>query len=172
MNDKLNYGTYIVQVESIFVGNTKTTNRPCVSIKYVVVDGEHEGSVLYQTQLLTTPYGVKCACNLLRSMDCLNQERLDNVSVEDTEGLRHCAYQVYKHRDEVAYELKYSINTRGYNEYHITGVFDIADNEEDEEDVAPAEASTPATNTDEDSDYSDNDELPFPEEDEDDLLPF
>jgi hypothetical protein len=173
MNNVLDYGTYIVQVESIFVGNTKTTNRPCVSIKYVVADGEHEGAVLYQTQLLTTAYGVKCACNLFASMDCLNKDMLSEASVENREPLRHCAYQIYQHREEVAYELEYSVNSKGYNEYKITGVFDIADDEECEEDTAPAAVSTPATDMDEDSNESDDsDELPFPDEDDDDLLPF
>jgi hypothetical protein len=99
---------------------------------------------------------------------------MDGASVGDTEGLAYCAYEVYKHRDEVAYELEYSINAKGYNEFKITGVFDISACDEEEPvvvtscDVPPAAASPVSSEPKSWAEAFDNavfgdDELPFPE---------
>jgi hypothetical protein len=116
-------GEYIVAITSLFVGYTKSSNRPVLKCTFKVVEGEYENSCMFMNQLLTSQYPIKIARDFLKS---LGTTKPDEVVYDNYDGFKLLTERIFEEiKGKVEYGIKYGTNANGYKEFKITDIYDL-----------------------------------------------
>lgn len=116
-------GTYNVEIKKLAMGVTgeksKNPGSPKMEVRYKILDGEFEGQMIFQHQLLTTSFGINAACELLDSFGTEIQVCYENDD--------HFAGIIKSIESSIIdgneFELQYGKNTRGFPTYKIYSGF-------------------------------------------------
>lgn len=113
-------GTYEVKVEKMELKESKT-NRPMVTIWMRVLEGEYKGQMIFYNQVVDMGFGLHNANKFLRSLD----SGID-VTFENFKQYNDLLLDIHEKIDglKLEYGLKYGTNSKGYNTYEITDVFE------------------------------------------------
>lgn len=113
-------GDYEVEVEKLELKATKKDGSPMLSCWLKIVEGEHKGSIIFYNQVLTSGFGLHNANEFLRSLD--SGVEIDFVNFKQYNGLLLDVYESVN--GNLAYQLKYGENSKGFKTYKIEEVFE------------------------------------------------
>ena len=112
-------GTYEVEVDKLELKKSKKGD-PMISCWMKVAAGEYKGSTIFYNQVVSSGFGLHNANEFLRSLD-------SGVKV-DFENFRQYNDMILDIFEAVngnlAYQLKYGKNSKGFNTYEIEEVFE------------------------------------------------
>lgn len=112
-------GTYEVAVTKLEAAVSKS-NRPMVSCWMTILEGEYKGQLIFYNQVIDIGFGLHNANEFLRSLD----SGLD-VKFESMGQYEELLLDIHEAIDgTLEYALKYGKNSKGYNTYEITDVFE------------------------------------------------
>lgn len=112
-------GTYEVAVTKLEAAVSKS-NRPMVSCWMTILEGEYKGQLIFYNQVIDIGFGLHNANEFLRSLD----SGLD-VKFESMAQYEELLLDIHEAIDgTLEYALKYGKNSKGYNTYEITDVFE------------------------------------------------
>lgn len=112
-------GTYEVAVNKMELKKSKKGD-PMLSIWFKILTGEYKGSLIFYNQVMSQGFGIHNANNMLRDLD-------SGVDVEfvNFKKYHEMLLDIYEAIDgNLEYALKYDQNSKGYNTYEITDVFE------------------------------------------------
>lgn len=116
-------GDYIVSISSMFVGYTKSTNRPVLKCSFKIVEGEYENCYLFMNQMLTNFYPIQIATNFLKS---LGTTKTDEVVYDSFDGFKLLTERIFEEiKGNVEYGINYKTNSKGFKEFKITDIYDL-----------------------------------------------
>ena len=116
-------GEYIIAITSMFVGYTKSTNRPVLKCVFKITDGEYENKCIYMNQILTAQYPIKIATDFLKSLGTSNTKEIAYNGFEEFKILTDKIFEEIK--GNVEYGISYKTNSKGYKEFKITDIYDL-----------------------------------------------
>ena len=112
-------GRYEVKIEKMELKESKK-GRPMVSIWMKILAGECKGQLIFYNQVVDMGFGLHNANEFLRSLD----SGLD-VTFENFRQYGNLIMDIHEAIDgKLEYGLKYGKNSKGYNTYEITDVFE------------------------------------------------
>lgn len=112
-------GTYEVEVEKLELKETKKGD-PMLSCWMKVTAGSCKGRLIFYNQVLTSGFGIHNANEFMKSLDSDVEVKFENfrqyndVILDVFEAIN----------DKLAYALEYGKNSKGFNTYKITDVFE------------------------------------------------
>lgn len=119
------YGTYEVKVEKMEMVECKSEKHkgePMLKIQFRIVSGDYNNNCIFMNQLLMNPYSIHNTCELLRDM-------CSGVVVEFDGNYSHFNDTIMDVMEAIdgnlEFALKYDVNDKGYNTYHIDEVFEV-----------------------------------------------
>ena len=115
------HGEYEVSVDKLELGMSKT-DKPMIKIWYTVLDGEYEGSKIFQNQLVDTGQKIGIIKAFLESLT----EGVVSVKFVSYQQYAELIDKIKEYIDEnnLEYALEYSKNKNGYDIYKILEVFE------------------------------------------------
>lgn len=112
-------GTYEVEVEKLELKETKKGD-PMLSCWMKVTAGSCKGRLIFYNQVLTSGFGIHNANEFMKSLDSGVDVKFDNFKQYNDVIL-----DVFEAiNDKLAYALEYGKNSKGFNTYKITDVFE------------------------------------------------
>lgn len=112
-------GTYEVEVEKLELKETKKGD-PMLSCWMKVTAGGCKGRLIFYNQVLTSGFGIHNANEFMKSLDSGVDVKFDNFKQYNDVIL-----DVFEAiNDKLAYALEYGKNSKGFNTYKITDVFE------------------------------------------------
>ncbi len=112
-------GKYEVKIEKMELKESKS-GRPMVSIWMKILSGEYKGQLIFYNQVIDMGFGLHNANEFLRSLD----SGID-VKFESFGQYNDLLMDIHEAIDEtLEYGLEYGTNSKGYNTYEITDVFE------------------------------------------------
>lgn len=113
-------GDYEVKITKMELKESSKGN-PMLSAWFNVVEGEYKGQIIFMNQVLTSGFGIHKANTFLRSLG----SKL-NVEFENFSQYGELIDELFDYANGYEYALEYTHNTKGYAEYNITDVFELA----------------------------------------------
>ena len=112
-------GKYEVKIDKMELKESKS-GRPMVSIWMQILSGEYKGQLIFYNQVIDIGFGLHNANEFLRSLDsCID------VKFESFGQYNDLLMDIHEAIDEnIEYGLEYGTNSKGYNTYEITDVFE------------------------------------------------
>lgn len=114
-------GKYEVKIKKLELTESKSTHKPMVSCWMEILDGNYKGQLIFMNQVVQSGLQIHIMNEFLRSLNTSIEIEFNSYSdysdllldvLEDIDG-RH------------EYGLDYGKNSKGFNTYKITEVFDI-----------------------------------------------
>lgn len=116
--EKTPYGSYEVVITKLELGVSKK-QRPMLKVWFKIIAGQHEKSLIFMNQLLTTGFEVHKANIFLKSIS------ENEIKFEDYDQYGKLIEDIYKEIDgKKSFELQY-VNEKGYDNFIIKQVFDL-----------------------------------------------
>ena len=112
-------GTYEVEVDKLELKKSKKGD-PMLSCWMKISAGEYKGSIIFYNQVLTSGFGLHNANEFLRSLD--SGVAVDFETFKQYNDLLLDVYEAAN--GNLAYQLKYGKNSKGFNTYEIEEVFE------------------------------------------------
>ena len=112
-------GTYEVEIDKLELKKSKSGN-PMLSCWIKISAGEYKGSTILYNQVLTSGFGLHNANEFLRSLD--SGVEVDFTTFKQYNDLLLDVYEAVN--GNLAYQLKYGKNSKGYPTYEIEEVFE------------------------------------------------
>lgn len=112
-------GKYEVKVKKMEMKKSKS-DKPMLSIWFEILDGEFKGSTIFYNQVLSNGFGLHNANEFLKSLD-------SGIDVKFESFAKYAALlnEIFIAVDgNIEYVLDYGVNSKGYNTYEITDVFE------------------------------------------------
>ena len=112
-------GTYEVEVDKLELKKSKKGD-PMLSCWMKISAGEYKNSIIFYNQVLTTGFGLHNANEFLRSLD-------SGVEVDFTNFKQYyeMLLDIFEEvNGNLSYQLEYGKNSKGYNTYEISDVFE------------------------------------------------
>lgn len=112
-------GTYEVEINKLELTKSKKGD-PMLSIWFKIIAGEYKGSLIFYNQVMSQGFGIHNANEMLRSLD-------SGVEVEfvNFKKYHEMLLDILEAVDgNLEYAIKYDQNSKGYNTYEITDVFE------------------------------------------------
>ena len=98
-----------------------STKRPMVSIWMKILEGEYKGQLLFWNQVVDMGFGLHKVNEFLRSLDSGLEVQFENFT-----QYGNLLMDIHEAIDgKLEYGLKYSKNSKGYDEFEITDVFEV-----------------------------------------------
>jgi galactokinase len=114
------YGDYEVKVEKLELIASKAGD-PMVTVWFKIVDGEHEGSMIFMNQVITKGFQIHLMNEFLRSLESGVEIEFKNYS-----QYGQLLMDVHEAIDEkFEYALKYDQNNKGFNTFEIVEVYEL-----------------------------------------------
>ncbi len=118
------HGEYEVSIEKMELVATKETHKPMLSVWFKVLsEGEYKGSLIFMNQVVEQSFQVHIANDFLKSLESgldvefKTYKQYGNLIMDIHEAIS----------GKLEYALKYSKNSKGYNRFEITEIFEIED---------------------------------------------
>lgn len=112
-------GKYEVKIDKMELTESKK-GRPMLTVWMKILEGEYKGQLIFYNQVVDMGFGLHNANEFLRSLD----SGLD-VTFENFRQYGNLIMDIHEAIDGVLeYGLKYGKNSKGYNTYEITDVFE------------------------------------------------
>lgn len=112
-------GTYEVEVNKLELKKSKSEN-PMLSCWLKILEGEYKGSLIFYNQVLATGFGLHNANEFLRSLD--SGVEVEFVNFKQYHELLLDIFEAVN--GNLAYQLEYGKNSKGFNTYKIEDVFE------------------------------------------------
>ena len=112
-------GTYEVEVEKLELKASKKGD-PMLSCWMKITEGEYKNSIIFYNQVLTTGFGLHNANEFLRSLD--SGVEVEFVNFKQYHELLLDIFEAVN--GNLAYQLEYGKNSKGFNTYKIEDVFE------------------------------------------------
>ena len=113
-------GRYEVKIDKMELTESKK-GRPMLTVWMKILEGEYKGQLIFYNQVVDIGFGLHNANEFLRSLD----SGLD-VTFENFNQYGNLIMDIHEAIDGVLeYGLKYGKNSKGYNTYEITDVFEV-----------------------------------------------
>lgn len=112
-------GTYEVEVSKMELTKSKKGD-PMLTIWFKIITGEYKGSLIFYNQVLSQGFGIHNANEMLRSLD--SGVEVEFVSFKKYHEMLLDILEAVEGNLEFA--IKYDKNSKGYNTYEITDVFE------------------------------------------------
>jgi len=113
-------GRYEVKIEKIELRQSKT-GRPMVTFWFRILEGEYENQYIFWNQVVDMGFGLHKVNEFLRSLDSDLE-----VQFENFQQYGNLLMDIHEKIDgRLEYGLKYSKNSKGYDEFEITDVFEL-----------------------------------------------
>lgn len=112
-------GKYEVKIDKMELSESKK-GRPMLTVWMKILEGEYKGQLIFYNQVVDMGFGLHNANEFLRSLD----SGLD-VTFENFRQYGNLIMDIHEAIDgKLEYGLKYGKNSKGYNTYEITDVFE------------------------------------------------
>lgn len=112
-------GKYEVKIDKMELTESKK-GRPMLTVWMKILEGEYKGQLIFYNQVVDMGFGLHNANEFLRSLD----SGLD-VTFENFRQYGNLIMDIHEAIDgKLEYGLKYGKNSKGYNTYEITDVFE------------------------------------------------
>lgn len=112
-------GKYEVKIEKMELKESKS-GRPMLSVWMKILGGEYTGQLIFYNQVIDMGFGLHNANEFLRSLD----SGID-VEFENFTQYNNLIMDIHEAIDgKLEYGLEYGTNSKGYNTYKITDVFE------------------------------------------------
>lgn len=112
-------GTYEVEVEKLELKKSKKGD-PMLSCWMKITEGEYKNSIIFYNQVLTTGFGLHNANEFLRSLD--SGVEVEFVNFKQYHELLLDIFEAVN--GNLAYQLEYDKNSKGFNTSKIEDVFE------------------------------------------------
>jgi hypothetical protein len=113
-------GHYEVKIDKMELTESKK-GRPMLTVWMKILEGEYKGQLIFYNQVVDIGFGLHNANKFLRSLD----SGLD-VEFENFRQYGNLIMDIHEAIDgRLEYGLKYSKNSKGYDEFEITDVFEV-----------------------------------------------
>ena len=112
-------GTYEVEVNKLELKKSKS-EKPMLSCWLKILEGEYKGSLIFYNQVLATGFGLHNANEFLRSLD--SGVEIEFVNFKQYYELLLDVFEAVN--GNLAYQLEYAKNSKGFNTYKIEDVFE------------------------------------------------
>ena len=113
-------GHYEVKISKIELTQSKT-GRPMVSFWMQILEGPYKGQYIFWNQVVDIGFGLHKVNEFLRSLDSGLE-----VQFENFQQYGNLLMDIHEAIDgTLEYGLKYSKNSKGYDEFEITDVFEV-----------------------------------------------
>ena len=113
-------GKYEVKITKMELKESKK-GRPMVSIWMKILAGEYKGQLIFYNQVVDIGFGIHKVNEFLRSLDSGVE-----IKFESFKQYNDMLMDVNESIDgNLEYGLDYSKNSKGFNEYEITDVFEV-----------------------------------------------
>ncbi|SHK38625.1 Protein of unknown function [Clostridium cavendishii DSM 21758] len=112
-------GTYEVEVNKLELKKSKKGD-PMLSIWFKIINGDCKGSLIFYNQVMSQGFGIHNANEMLRSLDSgveidfINFKKYHEMLLDVLEAIE----------GNLEYALKYDKNSKGFNTYEITDIFE------------------------------------------------
>ncbi len=113
-------GHYEVKIHKMELKQSKT-GRPMVSFWMQILEGEYKGQYIFWNQVVDIGFGLHKVNEFLRTLDSGLEVQFENF--QQYGNLLMDIHEVIDGKLE--YGLKYSKNSKGYDEFEITDVFEV-----------------------------------------------
>ena len=115
------HGLYEVKVDKMELKESKK-GKPMLSIRFKILNGEYENSLIFYNQVLSTGFGLHNANDFLRSLD----SGID-IEFKSFKQYNDLILDIHEAIDgNIEYALDYSEGKNGFSKYEITDVYDAA----------------------------------------------
>lgn len=112
-------GRYEVKIDKMELTESKK-GRPMLTVWMKILEGEYKGQLIFYNQVVDMGFGLHNANEFLRSLDSGL-----NVTFENFRQYGNLIMDIHEAIDgKLEYGLKYGKNSKGYNTYEITDVFE------------------------------------------------
>lgn len=113
-------GRYEVKIEKIELRQSKT-GRPMVTFWFKILQGEYNNQYIFWNQVVDMGFGLHKVNEFLRSLDSGLEVQFENFT-----QYGNLLMDIHEAIDgKLEYGLKYSKNSKGYDEFEITDVFEL-----------------------------------------------
>lgn len=113
-------GHYEVKIDKMELTESKK-GRPMLTVWMKILEGEYKGQLIFYNQVVDIGFGLHNANKFLRSLN----SGLD-VEFENFRQYGNLIMDIHEAIDgRLEYGLKYSKNSKGYDEFEITDVFEV-----------------------------------------------
>ena len=113
-------GRYEVKIHKMELKQSKT-GRPMVTFWFKILEGEYENQYIFWNQVVDMGFGLHKVNEFLRSLDSGLE-----VQFENFQQYGNLLMDIHEAIDKkLEYGLKYSKNSKGYDEFEITDVFEL-----------------------------------------------
>lgn len=114
------FGVYEVKIEKMELVESKT-GKPMLTCWMRILNGEHQNSMLFMNQVLSTAYGIHTANEFLRSLDSGIE-----VEFESFSQYNDLILDIHEAIDgKLEYAVEYGETNKGYKTFKITEVFEV-----------------------------------------------
>ena len=113
-------GRYEVKIEKMELRQSKT-GRPMVTFWFKILQGEYNNQYIFWNQVVDMGFGLHKVNEFLRSLDSGLEVQFENFT-----QYGNLLMDIHEAIDgKLEYGLKYSKNSKGYDEFEITDVFEL-----------------------------------------------
>ena len=113
-------GRYEVKIHKMELKQSKT-GRPMVTFWFRILEGEYENQYIFWNQVVDMGFGLHKVNEFLRSLDSGVEVKFENFT-----QYGQLLMDIHEAIDgRLEYGLKYSKNSKGYDEFEITDVFEL-----------------------------------------------
>ena len=113
-------GRYEVKIHKMELKQSKT-GRPMVTFWFKILQGEYNNQYIFWNQVVDMGFGLHKVNEFLRSLDSGLEVQFENFT-----QYGQLLMDIHEKIDgKLEYGLKYSKNSKGYDEFEITDVFEI-----------------------------------------------
>src|SRR5690554_3252758 len=113
-------GHYEVKISKMELTQSKT-GRPMVSFWMQILEGEYKNQYIFWNQVVDMGFGLHKVNEFLRSLDSGLEIQFENFA-----QYGNLVMDIHELIDgRLEYGLKYSKNSKGYDEFEITDVFEV-----------------------------------------------
>lgn len=112
-------GKYEVKVALMELTESKK-GAPMLTMRFKILTGEYANSLIFYNQVLSTGFGIHNANEMLKSLGSTAEIKFENF-----EQYNNLILDLFGEVENLLeYVLDYSKNTKGYNVYKITEIFE------------------------------------------------
>ena len=113
-------GRYEVKIHKMELKQSKT-GRPMVTFWFKILEGEYNNQYIFWNQVVDMGFGLHKVNEFLRSLDSGLEVQFENFT-----QYGQLLMDIHEAIDgRLEYGLKYSKNSKGYDEFEITDVFEL-----------------------------------------------
>ena len=124
--EDLPHGKYEVALQNIELKPTKKKGDPMIVSAFKVIEGNHNGRLIWVNQVVDTPVKMNIGLNFINSM-----KPDTKVSFDKSGGMSKLAEDLVDAGEEISktkeFVLDFGQNKKGYDQYTIETVFELED---------------------------------------------